>query len=267
MRHVSPAESGFYRRPHRRLGLRRHGRGASWSARRRRPPTTPAGRRSSSSPSRPAPPSFRCARSQGSSRAARFPRRASSTAREWVRAATESMRVMTGGEPTVRRSRRRSAGASPARRPARCWRSSRRASSGQYDPFARQTAVSCCWCTRTSSPSSASCGWRPPTSGCGCACTRSPTGCSSGPIRGWPTTCRSALAVLTHDAGQDVDAGRRPARRVSSGACATARTTMTRNRIRPASSGCCGPCSPSRSARRSTGCWCWAPCWRATPTT
>ena len=29
----------------------------------------------------------------------------------------------------------------------------------------------------------------------------------------------------------------------------------------------CGRCSPSRSARRSTSCWCSARCWRATPTT
>ncbi len=41
---------------------------------------------------------FRCAMSPNCTRAARFPRRASSTAPQWIRAATQSMRVMTGGE-------------------------------------------------------------------------------------------------------------------------------------------------------------------------
>lgn len=38
-------------------------------------------------------------------------------------------------------------------------------------------------------------------------------------------------------------------------------------RTPPASSGWCGPCNRSRSATPSTGCWCSAPCWRATPIT
>ena len=48
---------------------------------------------------------------------------------QWIRAATQSMRVMTGGSDNGDTASTSSPAASPARRPARCWRSSRRASS------------------------------------------------------------------------------------------------------------------------------------------
>ena len=65
---------------------------------------------------------------------------------EWIRAATQSMRVMTGG--TEGRRGVSSRAASQVRRPARCWRSCRRASSVSTIRSDR-TAASCCWCTRT----------------------------------------------------------------------------------------------------------------------
>ena len=68
---------------------------------------------------------------------------------EWIRAATQSMRVMTGGsERKDGASRASSPAASRARRPAPCWRSCRRASSASTTRSGR-TAASCCWCTRT----------------------------------------------------------------------------------------------------------------------
>ena len=59
---------------------------------------------------------------------------------------------------------------------------------GQFEFFDRP-AASCCWSRRTSSRSSGSSRSTRPTSGCGSACTRSPTGCSSPPSRGCASTC------------------------------------------------------------------------------
>ena len=102
--------------------------GAGWPGPVRRPPTTPAARRSTSWPPR---------RAQGRTAGARrhrpgHRRRRCPTARivdrpDWVRAAAESMRVMTGGDRASRAAS--SPAGSPARRPVPCWRSSRRASS------------------------------------------------------------------------------------------------------------------------------------------
>ena len=65
---------------------------------------------------------------------------------QWIRAATQSMRVMTGGGRQSEGFHQRAG--SPARRRAPCWRSCRRASSAsttRSDP----TVVSSCWCIRT----------------------------------------------------------------------------------------------------------------------
>ena len=75
-----------------------------------------------------------------------------------------------------------------------------------------------------------------------------------------------ALGVLTSDAGDDVAAvAARLADFVKKrrGQSKAAIRTPTK----PASSGSCARCSPNRSARRWISCWSSAPCWRATPTT
>ena len=72
-----------------------------------------------------------------------------------------------------------------------------------------------------------------------------------------------ALAVLTEDAGEDVgEVVGRLAELVRTGV-----TVLRRNRIPVGCWDCCGRCSPSRSGMRSISCWCWARCSRATPTT
>ena len=72
-----------------------------------------------------------------------------------------------------------------------------------------------------------------------------------------------ALGVLTTDGADDVTkvVGRLP----NSPAPEVTRRRPTR--IRAASSDCCALCSPSRNAKPSISCWCWARCWRATQTT
>ena len=110
---------------------------------------------------------------------------------EWVRAATESMRVMTGGDGDGEARADSSPAASPARRPARCWRSSRRASSGSTTRSRRERWRAAAGVPERHRRRAPTAGHRQPISGCGCACTRSPTACSSAPIRGWPTTCRA----------------------------------------------------------------------------
>ena len=185
---------------------------------------------------------------------------------EWVRAATESMRVHDRRLPTqVRRaaSPRRVTGAQTGA--VLAFVSS--GILGQYDPFssARRRATPAAGVPQRDRGRAPAAGRRLPTSGCGCACTRSPTACSSAPIRGWPTTCRSRWRSLTDDAGRtlaQVVAGSAS----SSGAGARQRQARA-SRIRRAWSGCCAPCSPSRSARRSTSCWCSARCSRVMPTT
>ncbi len=72
-----------------------------------------------------------------------------------------------------------------------------------------------------------------------------------------------ALAMLTQDIGEDVGAvvGR------LADYVRSRRDGSDPDPNSAASWASCAPCSPSRSATRWTGCWCWAHCWRATPTT
>ena len=76
------------------------------------------------------------------------PRPASSTAPQWIRAAAESMRVMTGGADD----RQRAAFITGRITGAQTGAVLAFVSSGilgQYDPFASRRRLSCCWCTRT----------------------------------------------------------------------------------------------------------------------
>ena len=142
---------------------------------------------------------------------------------EWIRAATESMRVMTGGtDETATGSGASSRAGSPARRPARCWRSSRRASSASTTRSAgdggelllvypnviaveRQLRVHARRLPAVGVPARGH-----------------PPGAVHARIRGWPNTCRSALAVLTAGHRRGRRRGGRPAGRVRPQIAATA---------------------------------------------
>ena len=71
-----------------------------------------------------------------------------------------------------------------------------------------------------------------------------------------------ALGVLTHESSDDVA---QVVSRLAEFARSSRRFVAGPTRTRRAFSGCCAPCSPSRSAKLWISCWCWARCWRATP--
>ena len=158
----------------------------------------------------------------------RRPRRcASSTAADWV---GDQHRRPPAGDPAPGRAacRRQAAGGrsparsghgSPASRPAPCWRSCPARSSGSTRS-SRDPRPAAPGRARTSSTPSASSAPSPATSGSGCACTRSPTGCSSPPspgcgsfpesrsARSWTRPSSTTTARASGSAGR-----RRPRRR------------------------------------------------------
>lgn len=77
-----------------------------------------------------------------------------------------------------------------------------------------------------------------------------------------PGYMSQALGLLTRDTGEDMG-------QVIGRLAEYARNRGGRNPT-PTARGFsvwCARCSPNRSDGRWTNCWCWAPCWRATPTT
>ena len=68
---------------------------------------------------------------------------------EWIRAASQSMRVMTGGGRMPTTSRPAISGRIAGVQTGAVLAFVSSGILGQYDPFADTTAASCCWCTPT----------------------------------------------------------------------------------------------------------------------
>ena len=107
----------------------------------------------------------------------------------WIRAAARSMANLTGDDAaadrgTARRHAGRAAGGRDARVPVL-------GDPRPVRPVHRRARHAAAGGAQRGVASSARCGWCRATSGCGCACTRSPTGSSSPPRRGSPATCGS----------------------------------------------------------------------------
>ena len=96
MQHMSAVHQ-THRRPRRRLAVRRHRRCQVGPARHRRPPTTPAARSSSSCPSASRSAELPVREVTGLNEGAAVTEARIVDRTEWIRAATQSMRVMTGG--------------------------------------------------------------------------------------------------------------------------------------------------------------------------
>jgi putative hydrolase len=109
---------------------------------------------------------------------------------QWIRAATQSMRVMTGGSENARNGDKpnfitgRITGAQTGA--VLAFISS--GILGQYDPFGENGGELLLVYPNVIAVWNVSSGYCPPTSALG-VCTRSPIVCSSGPTRGWPSTC------------------------------------------------------------------------------